>query len=259
MLNTQLADKLECLMVKCESARLNGLHGISGMQSLETFRDLHGILEETGFADVRPHMAKLRRQHAVAVYRVKRALPIAVDAMRLQEMGGLEGFFDKIKKAVKKVAKVATKLSLSHAVAKKLKIDKFSPSQMLASKIDPAKPKAPKTQQQIDDAAAAKAAKALAKQAKKDAKAAVKAAAALAKAGAENLPPVAAGAAVLADQSGMNFSSPAGQQFAQEAVQQADAADEAGDIFGLPWPLAAGIGAAGVGILWLAFGGKKRH
>jgi len=46
---------------------------------------------------------------------------------------------------LKKAVKVATKLSPSHAVAHALKIDKFSPSQMLVNKITATKKSAPKT------------------------------------------------------------------------------------------------------------------
>jgi len=55
------------------------------------------------------------------------------------DVGSLKSFF-------KKVVKVATKLSPSHAVAKALKIDKFSPSHILVNKLTatPAK-SSPKT------------------------------------------------------------------------------------------------------------------
>lgn len=240
--------------------------GLAGLSGVDDFSTLRGLLEESGYPDVKGEINSLRTLHKTACTRVMRALPVAVGAMRLQE-AGVAGIFSKIGKAL-------AKISPSHQLLKKVapKALAFSPSQIALTAMSAKKPK---------PGAEALAAKAAKKQAKKDAKAvkkAAKAAKALAKAGAQNLSPVAAGAAVLADQAGLQLATPEAQQFAESAVQSAgggsgggmspmpvDSGAEAGggesapaEIFGLPWPVAAGIGAAGLGVLWLAFGGRKR-
>lgn len=261
-INTQINRGMEHLLCRREGARLEGMHGLSGMGCADTFNDLSGLLDESGFVGVNAHVAKLRRRHSLMCDRVRKALPVAVDARRLMEEtgGDLSGFFSKIGNALKKVAKVAIKLSPSQQLIKKIapKAALLSPSATLFNALTATKAK-PKTQAQVDAAAAAKAAKAAAKQAKKDAKAA----AALARANAKNLSPDAAGAAVLANESGV-LATPDAQQFAQQLVSSAggggvipdasmtdpgvaDAASD-GTILGIPTPWAIGGGLALVGI-----------
>lgn len=268
-------------MARRAAGLLGERYGLSGLGACDTFDQLEDSLGEAGIPGADDAAKQLRQMHACGCQRVMRALPIAVNAARLQALGGYDvamgSIFSKIGKAVKKVAKAGLKLSPSHIIAPKLskKLDPLS--KLVAGKSKP------KTQAQLDAAAAKKAQKAAAKQAKKEAKAAAKAkkaadkaAAALAAAGAQNLPPLEAGAAVLANQSGLNIQTPEGQQFAQDAVQAASggggspmATDDPdaqamttdtgdGTIFGLPPMVAGGIALAGVGVLYLAFGGKKR-
>lgn len=262
--NTQISRGLERLMCRREGARLEGMHGLSGMGCADTFSGLAGLLDESGFEGVSDHVANMKRNHAVMCARVRAALPVAVDAKRLMEQtgGDLSGIFSKIGNALKKVSKVALKLSPSQQLIKRVapKAAMFSPSAMLFNAATASKAKA-KTQAQIDAAAAKKAAKAAAKQAKKDAKAA----AALARANAKNLSPDAAGGAVLANESGV-LATPAAQDFAQQLVSSASggggapppdasmtdagSADAATDdtIFGLPKGVAIGGGLALAGL-----------
>jgi len=244
-INTQISRGMEKLLCRSEGVRLGGMHGLSGMGCAETFSGLAGLLEDAGFEGIDDHVKKMRRAHSVMCNRIRAALPVAVDAMRVQEMGGLGSILSKISKKLKK-------LSPSHALLKKV-LPKIAKHEGVKLKpVDPAKA----------------AAKAAAKQAKKDAKAAkkaAKAAAALAAANAQNLPPAAAGAAVLANESGVNLATPEAQQFAQETVANAaspgsampsasmsdapppDAADD-GTIFGIPTPWAIGGGLALTGL-----------
>lgn len=270
--NTKISRGLERLMVQREGARLEGLFGLAGLGTLASFGDLADVLAETGYRGGAQRVAKMRRAHGVMAARIRRALPIARDAraVMIATNGDLSGIFSKVGKALKKVAKVAVKLSPSHALIKKVapKAALLSPSMMIANRISAPKTP-PKTQAQIDAAAAKKAAKAAAKQAKKDAKAAAKAAkaaAALAAANAQNLDPNAAAAAVLANQSGVNLSTPEAQQFAQDLVSSGgggggggpayssaapqDAAND-GTIFGMSPLVAAGAGALALGGIYL--------
>lgn len=241
--NTQIDRGMERLLCRREGARLEGLHGLAGLGCTESFSGLSGLLEESGFEGVDDHVNKLKRTHRVMCARLKQALPIAVDAMQLQELGGLGSFFSKLSSKLKK-------LSPSHALLKKVLPSIAKHAGVKTAPKDPAA------------AAAKKAAKAAKKQAKADAKAAkkaAKAAAALAAANAQALPPVEAGAAVLANQSGVPLQSPEAQQFAQEVVSSAgqpgsampyssmaDAGAPADDdsIFGIPKPIAIGGGVA---------------
>lgn len=271
--NTKISRGLERLMVQREGARLEGLFGLAGLGTLASFGDLADVLAETGYRGGAQRVAKMRRAHDVMAARIRRALPIARDAraVMIATNGDLSGIFSKVGKALKKVAKVAVKLSPSHALIKKVapKAALLSPSMMIASRISSSPKSAPKTQAQIDAAAAKKAAKAAAKQAKKDAKAAkkaAKAAAALQAANATALHPNAAAAAVLANQSGVNLSSPEAQQFAQDLVSSGgggggggpaissaapqDAAND-GTIFGMSPLVAAGAGALALGGIYL--------
>lgn len=266
--NTQISRGLERWIAQDEAAQLEGLHGLAGLSCVETFSDLGKLLDEAGFADAGEHVKKLRAEHADACARVRAALPIAVAAQQLEDAGGadvvLSGLFSKIKKAVKKVTKVAAKLSPSHLILKKVapKAMLLSPSQMLLTAAETKKPKA--TPEQA-------AAKAAAKQAKKDARAAKKAAAAAAKAAAAQAAADAAGQSVLANQSGVDVPPALAQQLVASGggggggiipsesmfTPPTDAGADDGTIFGLPPLVAAGIGAAGLGVLWLAFGRKK--
>lgn len=250
-INTQIDRGLERLMCQREGSRLQGLHGLAGMGCAETFSGLAGLLDEAGFAGVDDHVRGMKKAHRRMCEALKSALPVAVDAMRVQEMGGLGSILSKISKKLKK-------LSPSHALLKKAlpKIAKHEGVKLV--------------KQTPDQKAAAKAAKAAKKQAKKDAKAAkkaAKAAAALQAANAQNLPPAAAGAAVLANESGVNLATPAAQQFGQELVSSAaqpgsgipqasltdsaapeDGAVDDGTIFGIPKPWAIGGGLALVAV-----------
>lgn len=257
-INTQVSRGMEKLLCRREGARLEGLHGLSGMGCAENFAGLAGLLDEAGFEGVDDHVRKLKRVHGVMCERIKRALPIAVDAMRVQEMGGLGSILSKISKKLKK-------LSPSHALLKKALPSIAKHAGVKTAPKDPAA------------AAAKKAAKAAAKQAKKDAKAAKRAAAALAAANAQNLSPAAAGAAVLANQSGVNLATPDAQQFAQEALSNAaqpgsampgasmsdeaappaDMATDDGTIFGIPTPWAIGGGLAAAGLALYAMRRKR--
>lgn len=263
-------------MARRAALMLGEAHGLAGLGCVDNFSQLEGLLEEAGVRDAKAGVDTLRELHGRGCKRVMAALPIAVDAMRLQEAGGqdaLAGIFSKIGKSL-------SKLSLSHQILKKVapKAAMLSPSQMLLTATGAKK--APKTEAAMLAAAAKKSAKAAKKQAKKDAKAAkkaAKAAAALAAANAQNLSPVEAGAAVLANQSGLSLTTPEAEAFAQQAVQsaggggggmptesmydstEAAGAAEDGLIFGLPPMVAGGIALAGVGVLWLAFGGKRRN
>jgi hypothetical protein len=269
--NTQISRGLERWMAQDEAAKLEGLYGLAGLSCVETFSGLTGLLEESGFAGAGSHMRALRAEHADACARLRAALPIAVAAQQLDDAGGydaaLSGIFSKVGNALKKVAKTATKLSLSHQILKKVapKAALLSPSQTLAMKLDAPKAKAALSADQ-------KAAKAAAKQAKKDAKAAKKAAAAAAKAAAAQAAADAAGTSVLANASGVNIPDSLAQQLVASGGgggggimptdsmfdTPTDGAADDGTIFGLPPLVAGGLAAAGLGVLWLAFGRKKR-
>lgn len=262
-INTRIGRGLERLLAQREGARLEGLFGLSGLASVDTFEGLAGVLNEAGFIGTRDRVRDLRREHGAMCSRIRAALPVAVDAARLMEANGgdLAGIFSKVGKALKKVAKVGAKLSLSHQILKKVapKAIALSPSQILMTAASAKKAKATpeqaaaKKQAKID----AKAAKAAAKALKK----AAKAAAALAKANAANMTPAQAGAAVLTNESGVPLLSPDAQAFAQDLVssgggggggapavsESSSPADAAADglIFGMT-PMVAGAAALAV-------------
>lgn len=232
-INTQIARGMERLIARREGARLEGLFGLAGLATVETFGALADVLDESGFVGTAQHVRDLRREHAAKCARIRKALPVAMNARRLMiETGGdLSGIFSKVGKALKKVAKVAVKLSPSHQLIKKIapKAALFSPSQMLALKLDPPKAKAAK---------------------------------AIAAAGATNATPDAAAAAVLANQAGVTLATPDAQAYAQQLVASgggggggmiptesmftppADGAADDGTIFGMSPLVAAGAGAA---------------
>lgn len=239
----QISRGMERLMCRQAGARIEGMYGISGLGSADTFNALEGLMGEVGIPGARSHVKLLRSQHDCACQRLKKALPIAARATQLMtEAGpdGLQGIFSKIGKAIKKVAKVAVKLSPSHMLISKIPaLKKISPAfrvaegttPLIAAAVGPPPPTDPAVVAQLaSDRAAKKAAKSAAAKAKADAKAAAKkakadakAAAALAAAGAASTPmtPTEAGAAVLQQQSGVNLNTPAGQQFAQDTVANA--------------------------------------
>lgn len=255
-INHQISRGLERLMCQREGARLQGLHGLAGMGCAETFSGLAGLLEESGFAGVNEHVRGMKRAHGRMCEAIKAALPVAADAMRVQQMGGLGSIFSKIKKLHSKTLghRVATKILAAHSPKKKAK--------------DPAA---------VAARAAAKAAKKKAKADAKAAKKAAKAAAALQAANAQNLSPAAAGAAVLANESGVNLATPEAQQFGQELVSNAaqpgsampsasiqdtastdEGATDDGTIFGIPKPWAIGGGAVlAVGALYMMRRGRR--
>lgn len=212
-INSRISRGMERLLAQREGARLEGLFGLSGLGSVDTFSGLADVLTETGFADARGHVNNLRRTHGAMCSRIRAALPVAVDAARLMQASGgdLAGIFSKLKK-------LAPKLSLSHQILKKVapKAIALSPSQILLTAAGAKKAKA--TPAQAAARAQAKADKKAAKAAAKAAKKAAKAAAALAKANAANMTPAQAGAAVLANESGVPLLSPGAQQFAQDLV-----------------------------------------
>lgn len=233
-INTQISRGMERLIARREGARLEGLFGLSGLGTVETFGALADVLDESGFVGTAQHVRDLKREHACKCARIKKALPVAVAAKNLMEEtgGDLSGIFSKIKKAVKKVAKVAVKLSPSHQLLKKVapKAALLSPSQMLAMKLDPPKAKAAK---------------------------------AIVDAGAATSTPTDAATAVLANQSGVTLATPDAQAYAQQLVSSggggggiptesmftppADGAADDGTIFGLP-PVVVYVGGAALGL-----------
>lgn len=236
--NTQIRRGVERCIASNEAARLEGMYGVAGLSAVDNFDSLEGLMEETGFAGARDHVKLLRRRCDVVSDNMIRAVPVAKRAMELMEEhdGDLAGIFSKIGKAVKKVAKVAVKLSPSHAIIKKIKpLKKLSPAfrvaegktPLIAAAEGPPKPTDPavleeaariKAEQKAAKAKAKadkKAAKLAAKQAKKDAKAA----AALARAQVQpGTPAVEAGAQVLANQSGTNFTSEQAAELARQVA-----------------------------------------
>jgi hypothetical protein len=247
--NFQIMRGLERVMCNEEGERLQGLYGLSGMGSTETFTDLANVLAESGFVDVETYVRRLRTRHRRDCDKIAEALPTAVTVTRMLQAASddpemLGNLFSKIGKVLKKVVKVATKLSPSHLLAQKLHIDKFSPSQILASKIDPAK---------------------------------VKVAKAVVTAGVTpTSDPLAAGAAVLANESGVPLlATPAAQDFAQQLVASGaapgssmptasmsdappPAAADDGTILGMQPMVAAGVGVAALGALYLLMRKKGR-
>jgi hypothetical protein len=261
--NAKISRGLECLMAKREGAKLEGLHGLAGLGEVESFNQLGALLRESReFVGVDKHVRDLRAKHREMCDRTRAALPLAIDAMRMKaDDPTMSGIFSKIGNALKKVAKVAVKLSPSRLLLKKVAPKLEAKLNPIGNALDPLKVKA-KTQAQIDAAAAKKAAKAAAKQAKKDAKAAA-AAAALAAAGVTpQMTPEQAGGAVLADQAwggggGGGGSSPAAQQFAQDTVADAAATGDDGTILGMTPMVAAGAAVAGAAVLYLMLRKKR--
>lgn len=277
--NTQVSRGMERLIAANEGARLEGMYGVAGLSSVDTFDDLESLMLDSGFVGARDHMRNVRAKHAGACKRITDALPVAAAAYKLVEQNPgetLDGIFDKIKKAVKKVTKVAAKLSPSHQLIKKVapKAAMFSPSQMLFTAASAKKPA--KSAEQIEADALARARKkserSAARQARKDAKAA--AALARANVATQSTTPADAAAAVLANQSGVALTSPAAQQFAQEVAQNAaypgsampaasmfepqageGAADEG--TFGVSPAMLAVGGVALLGVGWLLFKRRK--
>lgn len=296
-IDRQISRGMERVICHREGSRIEGLFGLSGLSGVDNFAELGSLLSEAGFSGADGHVRKLRAEHGCACERIKAALPVAARATQLMEENGgdLAGIFSKIGKAIKKVAKVAVKLSPSHQIIKKIKpLAKFSPALRVAEGRTPliamatAKPvtlDAEVAAQVAADKAAAKEAKRQAKLAKKQAKADAKAAkkkakadaaaaAALAQANVQpGTPPAAAGAQVLANQSGVDLSSPTGQQFAMQAAAnaaypgsavpdasmfsqpQADAAADSGG--GISPVVLIGGGVAALGLLMFAM--KKRR
>jgi len=293
--NTQIRRGLERCIASNEAARLEGLYGMSGLSAVDNFNALEGLLEESGFSGAKGHVKLLRRRCDVVSDRMVKAVPVAKLAMQLmaENDSNLSGIFSKIGSALKKVVKVATKLSPSALVAKKLKIDKFSPSLLLANRVSSSPKTPPATAEQITAkaqakadkkaaAAAAKLAKADAKAAAKKAKADAKAAAALARAGVQSgTAPVDAGAAVLANQAGVNLTTEQAAALAQQVAANiaqpgstlpsasmfapsdsgapADAAAPASGPFGLSTPVLIGGAALLAGGLYLATRKKGRR
>jgi hypothetical protein len=225
----QISRGVERLMCLDEGARLEGLYGLAGMGDVDNFGELEGAMVGAGVPGAVKHVKLLRAQHQCACDKLRRALPIAARAMQLVDAAGdagLSGVFSKIGKALKKVGKVAVKLSPSHALIKKIPaLKKISPAfrvaegntPLIQAAVGPPPPTDPAVRAQLAaDKEARRAAKRAAKQAKKDAKAA----AALAASATPGMTPAQAGAAVLQDQSGVNLG-PAGQQFAQDTVANA--------------------------------------
>ena len=114
---------LERLMARRAAGLLGEHYGLSGLGACDTFSQLEDSLSEAGVPNAPDATASLRQMHKCGCQRIVQALPLAVDAMKVQVLGGydaaLAGIFSKIGKALKKV-------SLSHILAPKL-----------ANKLDP--------------------------------------------------------------------------------------------------------------------------
>lgn len=246
-INTQIDRGLERILAMNEAQRLNGLYGLAGTDTVETFNGLEGLMRDSGVPGCADQMKLIRNRHGTLSARMKNAVPVAKRAMELMDEndGDLSGIFDKVKKAVKKVAKGAGKVAKKiakvavksplHKLIAKTPLKKISATHKIAegksalteAMIGPAPVKDPtvkaemariKAEKKAAKAAAKaqkKADKAAAKQAKKDAKAA----AALARAGVKSgTPTVQAGAQVLATETGVNLATPAAQDFAQQVA-----------------------------------------
>lgn len=162
-INTQIARGMERLMANAEANRVQGLYGLAGFDDVDTFDELDSLLGDVGMAGVGSYMDGIRRRHSLVCDRMKRALPVAVDAMRLVEANpgvGVAGILSKVKKAVKKVGKVAAKLSPSHQLVKKVapKALLLSPTHaMLTSASAPGPTAAQQAEKAAAEAAAAQA------------------------------------------------------------------------------------------------------
>lgn len=277
--NTQIDRGLERIIARQEGERIEGLYGLAGGGTVETFTQLEGYLD--AIPGGRGHMKLVKRRHATLARRMKKAVPVAKRAMEIMDEheGDLGSFFSKIGKAIKKVGKVAVKLSPSHYVISKIKpLKNISPAFRVAEGRTPLIAAAVGPPPVTDPAVAAEEAR-LKAQASADAKAKADAAAAAALQAAQvapGTPPVQAGAQILQQATGANFTSDQAAELARQVAANINAPGStmptasmfspqpsaggdttAADSGGISTPVLIGGGIAAAGLLFLLMRKKR--
>lgn len=220
-------------MAQQTGERMDGLFGLAGLGSCESFTDLEALASEAGVPNAPAITRNLRKKHSCACKRLRDALPVAVDVKNLLEsavgneatpvrtqLAVLQGLRGLGASALAKAQKAATKTAKKIA---KVQAKEAKQEAKIAAKV--AKyTAAGKT---------AKANKVIAKDAKQDAKVAAKlvkldsklqaaqtAVSTLSTPAAVTTPTQTA-AAVLASQAQVQAATPAAQQLMQEVVANA--------------------------------------
>lgn len=243
--NTQIDRGMERLLARGAGAYLEGMFGLAGLGSCESFDELETAGSEGGIVNMGRHVKALKRRHRCMCDNIKAALPVAVNVKNMldqvapfpatvqQQLGALGASAAKaLKKAQKAAAKAEKKIA-------KVQAKEAKQEAKVAAKVAKLQA-AGKT---------AKAAKVIAKDAKQDAKVAAKlvklenkltaAQQAVATATQASQPvtataappptispaatstPVETAAAVLANQAQVPVATPEAQQLMQEVVANA--------------------------------------
>ena len=74
-INTQIERGLERILASNEAARLGGLYGLAGVEDVETFNCLEGLMRDNGVPGAADQCKMIRRRHGVLAARMKNAVP----------------------------------------------------------------------------------------------------------------------------------------------------------------------------------------